>query len=213
MNENQIYSKVFAWFFAGLMITFISGYCLSLNDTLLYQVVSVGMAPIVLIELIIAIVMGVRIQKMKPITAKICYLIYSITTGVTFGTIFYVYELSSILSTFLITAILFGILAAFGYFTKKDVTKLSTLLFVTLLAALLVSVFNIFIQSSQLELLLSIVFIVVFMGYIVYDMKNIKPLVLYMDEDNAAIYGAFQLYLDFINLFIRLLRFLGKSKD
>lgn len=214
MNENQIYSKVFAWFFVGLMITFLSGYCLSLNQTLLYQVLSIGIFPIIIIELAIAVLMGVRIQKMNPITAKICYLVYSITTGITFGTIFYVYELFSIMVIFLVTAVLFGALAAIGYFTKKDVTKLSTLLFVTLLAGLIISLLNSFIfKSSQLELGLSILFIVIFMGYIIYDMKQIKHLVLYMNEENAAIYGAFQLYLDFINIFIRLLEFFGKNKD
>ena len=91
---------------------------------------------------------------------------------------------------------------------------MSTILFVTLIAGLIISVLNLFIfKSSQLDTFLSIIMLVVFMGYVIYDMNTIKYLVNSMDEDNAAVYGAFQLYLDFINIFIRLLEFIGKEKD
>lgn len=212
--ENRIYSKVFSWLFIGLMITFVSGYCLSLNQTLLYQVLSIGIIPIVIIELVIALVMGFKIRTMNPIVAKICYIVYSLITGVTFGSIFYAYEVSSVIFVFLVTSLIFGLLALYGYITKRDVTKISTILFVTLIAGLVISVLNLFIfKSSQLDTLLSIIMLVVFMGYVIYDMKAIKYLVNSMDEDNAAVYGAFQLYLDFINIFIRLLEFIGKEKD
>ena len=212
--ENRIYSKVFSWLFIGLMITFISGYCLSLNQALLYQVLSIGIIPIVIIELVIALVMGLKIRTMNPIVAKICYIVYSLITGVTFGSIFYVYEVSSVIFVFLVTSSIFGLLALYGYVTKRDVTKMSTILFVTLIAGLIISVLNLFIfKSSQLDTFLSIIMLVVFMGYVIYDMNTIKYLVNSMDEDNAAVYGAFQLYLDFINIFIRLLEFIGKEKD
>ena len=108
----------------------------------------------------------------------------------------------------------FLLLALYGYVTKRDVTKISTILFVTLIAGLVISVLNLFIfKSSQLDTLLSIIMLVAFMGYVIYDMNTIKYLVNSMDEDNAAVYGAFQLYLDFINIFIRLLEFIGKEKD
>ena len=203
--ENRIYSKVFSWLFIGLMITFVSGYCLSLNQTLLYQVLSIG---------VIALVMGFKIRTMNPIVAKICYIVYSLITGLTFGSIFYAYEVSSVIFVFLVTSLIFGLLALYGYVTKRDVTKISTILFVTLIAGLVISVLNLFVfKSSQLDALLSIIMLVVFMGYVIYDMKAIKYLVNSMDEDNAAVYGAFQLYLDFINIFIRLLEFIGKEKD
>lgn len=214
MEENRIYSKMFNWLFIGLMISFISGYCLSLNQVLLYNILSIGFIPIIVIELLIAVLMGFRIKKMNPLTAKICYIIYSITTGITFGSIFLTYKLASVMTMFLATALIFGVLAIVGYTTKKDLTKISTLLFVALLASILVSILNIFIfKSTQVELGLSILGVFIFMGYTAYDMRNIKYLVNSLDEDKAAVYGAFQLYLDFINIFIRLLELFGKERD
>lgn len=214
MLDNRIYSRMFTWLFAGLMITFISGYCLSLNQELLFNILSVGIIPIIIIELAIAIIMGFRIQKMKPMTTKICYIIYSITTGITFSTIFLAYQMSSIVYVFLITAIVFGICAILGYTTKLDLTKFGVILFIALLAALIVSLLNIFVfKSTQLELWISIIFILVFLGYTAYDMHTVKYLMNSIGEEKAAVYGAFQLYLDFINIFIRLLELFGKSKD
>lgn len=213
MEENRIYSRMFTWMFVGLMITFLSGYCLSMNEVLLYNILSIGIIPIIIIELAIAVIMGFRIQKMNPLTTKICYIIYCITTGITFSTIFLTYEMGSIMLIFLITSILFGIMALIGYKTKIDLTKFSTILFVALLSIIIVSIINIFIGSSTLEIGLSILGILIFLGYTAYDMNTVKPLVTTIGEEKAAVYGAFQLYLDFINLFIRLLELLGKRDD
>lgn len=212
--ENRIYSKMFNWLFIGLLITFISGYSLSLNETLLMNILSIGVFPIIIVELIIAFAMGFFIKKLSPLMTKIFYIIYSIITGVAFGTIFLAYRMDSIISIFLVAALLFGLLAFYGYKTKKDITKIGTLLFVALLASLIVSVLNVFIfKSSGLEFGLSLLIIIVFLGYVAYDMNNIKYFVNELDEDKAAVYGAFQLYLDFINIFIRLLELFGKRND
>lgn len=213
MEENRIYSKMFTWMFVGLMITFLAGYCLSLNQVLLYNILSIGIIPIIIIELAVALIMGFGIKKMNPLTTKICYIIYCVVTGITFSTIFLAYEMGSIMLIFLITSIMFGIMAAIGYKTKMDLTKFSTLLFVALLSIIIVSIINIFIGSSSLEIVLCIVGIIVFLGYTAYDMNTVKQLVMTIGEDKAAVYGAFQLYLDFINLFIRLLELFGKSDD
>lgn len=214
MLDNKVYSKMFTWLFVGLMITFISGYCLSLNYTLLYNILSIGIIPIIIVEFAIAILMGARIQKMKPLTAKICYIIYSITTGITFASIFLAYQMSSIIFVFLVTAVVFAICAILGYTTKLDLTKFGVILFIALLASIIVSLLNIFVfKSTQVELWLSIILVVVFLGYTAYDMHIVKYLMNSIGEEKAAIYGAFQLYLDFINIFIRLLQLLGKSRD
>lgn len=212
--ENRIYSKMFNWLFIGLFITFVSGYSLSLNETLLMNILSIGILPIIIVELAIAFAMGFFIKKLSPLMTKIFYIIYSITTGVTFGTIFLAYRMDSIITIFLVAALLFGLLAFYGYTTKKDITKIGTLLFIALLASLIVSILNVFIfKSSGLEFGLSLLIIIVFLGYVAYDMNNIKYLVNALDEDKAAVYGAFQLYLDFINIFIRLLELFGKRND
>lgn len=211
--ENKIYSKMFGWLFIGLLITFVSGYALSLNEIVLANVLSIGIIPIIVIELVVAVLMGFRIQKMKPLTAKICYILYSVVTGVTFSTIFITFEMSSIIMVFLITALLFGLLAAYGYFTKRDVTKIGNMLFVALIAIIIISIVNIFLRNSSIELGISIISVIIFMGYVIYDMNNIKYLLSSLDDDKASVYGAFQLYLDFINIFIRLLELFGKKDD
>lgn len=211
--ENKIYSKMFGWLFIGLLITFVSGYALSLNEIVLANVLSIGIIPIIIIELVVAVLMGFRIQKMNPLTAKICYILYSIVTGVTFSTIFITFEMSSIIMVFLITALLFGLLAAYGYFTKRDVTKIGNMLFVALIAIIIISIVNIFLRNSSIELGISIISVIIFMGYVIYDMNNIKYLLSSLDDDKASVYGAFQLYLDFINIFIRLLELFGKKDD
>lgn len=211
--KNKIYSKMFGWLFIGLLITFVSGYALSLNEMVLNSVLSIGIIPIIVIELVVAVLMGFRIQKMKPLTAKICYILYSVVTGVTFSTIFIAFEMSSIIMVFLITALLFGLLAAYGYFTKRDVTKIGNMLFVALIAIIIISIINIFLRSSSIELGISIISVIIFMGYVIYDMNNIKYLLSSLDDDKASVYGAFQLYLDFINIFIRLLELFGKKDD
>ncbi len=214
MEQNKIYSRMFTWLFVGLMITFVSGFCLSLNQPLLYSILSIGVIPIIILELVIAVIMGFRIQKMKPFTTKLCYILYSITTGITFSTIFITYKVSSIMFIFAITAIIFAIFAIIGYTTKIDLTKISVILFVALLVSIIVSLLNIFIfKSSQLEFGLSILCIIIFLGYIAYDINSVKYLMNSVGEEKAAVYGAFQLYLDFINIFIRLLEIFGKNDD
>ena len=212
--DNTIYSKMFNWLFIGLLITFISGYCLSLNQVMLYKTLTIGIIPIIVIELGIAIAMGFFIKKMSTIATKICYIIYCITTGITFGVIFLTYQMNSIIFIFLVTALIFGVLALIGYKTKKDVFKIGNVLFITLIAVIIMSLLNaLLFKSTTIELLIGAISIFLFMGYIVYDMNTVKYLMNTMDEDKAAVYGAFQLYLDFINLFIRLIEFFGKKRD
>lgn len=214
MENNNIYNRMFTWLFLGLFTTFISGYSLSLNQELLYTIASVGLIPIIALELIIAVLMGFRIKKMSPLTAKICYIIYSIITGFTFGFIFIEYKLTSIISIFLASAITFGLLALYGYKTKKDLTKFSTILAVSLISMVIISILNLLIfRSTGLELILSVFGVLIFLGYIAYDMKSVKYLMNGIGQEKAAVYGAFQLYLDFINLFIRLIELFGKKKD
>ncbi len=213
-QQNEIYPKLFTWLFIGLLITFTSGYVLSVNPTMAVNVLSIGFLPIVVIELVIALVMGIRIRKMNPLTTKICYIIYCITTGLTFSSLFLYYQLTSLLSIFLITAVIFAVLAIYGYKTKKDLSKFGTILLIGLIVTIILSVLNYFIfKTSSMDILLTIIGIFIFAGYIAYDMSKVKLLLNEVGEEKAAVYGAFQLYLDFINLFVRLLELFGKKDD
>ncbi len=208
--RNEVYSKVFMWLFIGLAVTFGTGYFLSLNETMVQNLFSGGSVFIILIvEIGIALFFGLRVAKMSKITAMICYLVYCFVTGLTFSTLFIAYEMTSIISVFAITSLLFLIFAIYGKVTKRDLSKLGTFLFMALLGTIIASIFGIFIQSSTLVIVINVVTIVVFLGYIAYDIKVIEQLCNQIGEDNVAIYGAFQLYLDFINVFITLLQMFG----
>lgn len=214
-NENtQVYPKMFTWLFIGLLITFASGYALTLNEQLMIQVLAIGILPIAIIEIVIALVLGIRLAKMQPLTMKILYVIYSILTGVTFSVIFVAFEVSSLISIFIITAIIFALLAFYGYTTKRDLTKIGTIALIALLAIIIAGILNIFIfKSTMFDTVLTMLGVLIFIAYIAYDVNKVKQLMLVIGEEKAAVYGAFQLYLDFINLFIRLLELFGKRRD
>ena len=212
MENNKVFGKVFMWMFIGLLITFLTGYVVSSNDNMLYNIVSGGTYFIlIIIELVLVVYLSARIHKMQVTTARIVFILYSFVSGLTFGSIFIVFKMSSIMLIFLITAILFGIFALIGRFTKLDLTKAGTILLMMLLGIVICTFVNVFLKNDTLDLFVSYISIIVFLGFTAYDMQKIKMLSYeFDDEDKIAIIGALELYLDFINIFIDLLRIFGK---
>lgn len=214
LESNKLFSKVFLWMFIGLAITFGIGYYVSINANMLYNVFSKYYIFLVIAELVVVIWLSARIRKMKPMTAKILFCLYSLITGLTFSSIFVVYEITSIVYVFGITSLIFLIFALIGYFTKIDLTKIGVYLFMILFGVIICSIINMFVGSETFDLGITIVCLIVFIVYIAYDIQIIKRnLYLIEEEDNLAIYGALQLYLDFINIFLRLLQLFGRNND
>lgn len=212
--KNNLYSKMFMWMFVGLLITFLVGYYVSMNENMIYNIFATKFYWVIYIaEIVTVIVLSARILKMSKNGAIFGFLLYSFLSGLTFSSIFITFKMSSIIFIFLITALVFLIFALIGYFTKIDLTKLGTILFMGLIGILIASIINIFVQSQTFDLILVIIGIIVFIGYIAYDINKVKRLEGQIDEDKLSIIGALELYLDFINLFIRLLQLFGKSKD
>ena len=213
--KNNFISNVFGWMFIGLLITFGSGILVMNSMNLMYFLFSGSMYIFLLIaQVVIALVMGVRIHKMNPLTAKLLYVGYCILTGISFASLFLIFELTSIIMIFLATAIIFGIFALIGKTTKIDLSRMSVFLFMGLLAIIILEIINIFILNNTLNMITCIISIIIFMGYIAYDMQKIIAINNNgYGTDNLAIYGAFQLYLDFINIFIKLLSLFGKRRD
>ena len=209
---ERVLSKVFMWLFIGLAITFGVAYTVSTNEVLLLELFAGGKYLILcLAEIGVAIFLGVRIRKMSKMTATICYLLYSILTGLTLSSIFIVYSLTSIVYVFAIAAILFLLFGLFGYFTKLDLSKWGTYLLMGLLSLLLSYIVSLFVGNETFNLAQAAIGIVIFLGFTSYDIHVIKRNLYGIDdEDKQAVYGAFQLYLDFINIFIDLLRLFGK---
>lgn len=211
---NKTFSKIFMYLAIGLLISFGVAFGVSKSENLIYNVFANYYILLLVIELALAFALSFFVRKLSKGVLTILYIAYSAITGLSLASIFLVYELSSIILVFLVTAIIFAGLALYGYKTDKDITKISTLLIATLFGIVLLTFINMFfIKNPNFDLLLTVVSMLVFMGFIMYDVNVLKRKLYDIEEDKLVIYGAFQLYLDFINLFLDLLRLFGKSND
>lgn len=212
---NKLFSKVFAWMFIGLIITFATGFYVAMHPNMLYNIFSTGLHfGLLILEIVLVVWLSARSHKMKFSTASIVYVIYSVVTGLTFSSLFVIYELGSIMFIFALTALLFGIFALLGYTTNTDLSKFSTIFLMGLIGIILATIINIFLNNSMLEIIISWVSIILFLGITAHDIQKIKALSNVIADENAiAIIGALDLYLDFINIFIDLIRLFGKTRD
>lgn len=156
-----------------------------------------------------------RVNQFSLGTMSALFMLYSLLTGVTFSVFFYVYTAESIASTFFVTAGTFGIMSLYGFVTKKDLTKIGNLCLMALLGLILASVVNFFLASETLYWITTYIGVLIFVGLIAYDTQKLKALAVMENNEytqKLAICGALSLYLDFINLFLMLLRILGKRK-
>jgi FtsH-binding integral membrane protein len=133
--------------------------------------------------------------------------------GLSFATIFVVYTMGSIVTAFMGAAVLFGVMSLYGYFTKKDLSSVGQMMFIGLIAIIIASVINIFIGSTVMQMVISAMAIIIFLGLTAHDTQKIREMVSYDSAGNAEVTGALTLYLDFINLFIHLLQLFGVKKD
>ena len=157
-------------------------------------------------------------KKVSPVVAMLLFVLYSGISGLTLSSIFLVYRLDSVGMVFLSAAVMFALLAIYGYVTKQDLSSLGKILIFALLAIIIMSLINLFIGNSTFSIIVSIISVVVFLGLTAWDMQALKAMYNYYASDEKelnkiAIYGALDLYLDFINIFLSLLNLFGKSKD
>jgi FtsH-binding integral membrane protein len=158
-----------------------------------------------------------RIDSLSGVTATFLFLLYSVLNGLTFSVIFLVYTASSIGSTFFVTAATFGVMSIYGYTTKRDLTSLGNLMFMALIGLIIASVVNIFLGSEMLYWITTYAGVLIFVGLTAYDTQKIKQMAStdFGTSENVqkgALMGALRLYLDFINLFLFLLRLFGRRK-
>lgn len=212
---NKLFAKVYGWMFIGLMITFSTAYYVSNSETMIQNIFSTSLYWIIFIlEFALVVFLSSRAMKMQYSTAAIVFCLYSFVTGLTFSVFFLMFTMESILFIFALTAIIFGIFSLLGFLTNIDLSKYSTILFMGLIGIIISSLVNIFIGNTTLELIISWVTVGLFVGMTAYDVQKIKRLLDYgVNQNNMAIVGALELYLDFINIFISLLRIFGNSKD
>ncbi len=214
---STVMRKTFGWMAMCLLITALTAMGF-VNSGLFYHIASSGaMWLLIIAELVLVFVLSARINKMSVATATIMLIVYSALNGVTLSFIFVVYSLGSIAKTFFITTGMFGVMALVGATTKRDLSKLGSILFMALIGLIIASLVNIFLRSSGLDWIISLIGVVLFTALTAYDVQRVKQLAaesdLYDDTQvgRLAVISALSLYLDFINLFLYLLRFFGRD--
>lgn len=216
--QASFITKVYGWMFLALVITGVVALFAAASDEYARFVLSNRMNFYLLIALEFGLVLLISfaINRISSLVATLLFLLYAAVNGVTLGIIFYIYTADSIASTFFVTALTFGVMSAVGYFTKKDLTSIGQLLMMALIGVIIASVANWFMQSSMLYWIITYVGLFVFIGLVAYDTQKIKKMAVLQIEDpeagkKGAIIGALSLYLDFINIFLLLLRLLGRK--
>jgi hypothetical protein len=169
---------------------------------------------VIFAPLALVIFLGFKIRDMSVGTARLMLYLFAAVMGLSFSTIFVVYNLGSIVSAFMSAAILFVTMSGYGYFTKRSLESVGQFMFIGLIAIIIASVVNIFIGSSVMTMVISALAIIIFLGLTAYDTQQIRQMVSVFEPDsNAEIVGALTLYMDFINLFLNLLQLFGGRKD
>jgi len=211
--------KVYGWMTAGLALTALAS-MLTLSSPELLKLIfgnKLVFYGLIFGELGLVIAMSAAIKRISATTATLMFLLYSALNGVTFASIFLIYTSSSIASTFMISAGTFGAVSAYGYVTKRDLSGWGSFFFMGLIGIIIASVVNIFLQSAMITWVVSYIGVFVFVGLTAYDTQKLKNIAAagFGDEESrkkTAILGALTLYLDFINLFLMLLRILGNRR-
>ena len=218
---GQYTAKTFLWMVLGLLVTFGVAVGCWLTNATIYAIVYIPYVHLIVLiaTLVISITMVHRLEKMAVGTAIGLFVLFSALFGFTLSIYLLVFELTSVVLCFALTAVYFGALAAYGYATKRDLSNLRTILFSGLIFLIIFGVLSMFIPALDvLDRVVCLVGIAIFLGYTAYDTQKIKAFYSYysMSPDmlaKASIFSALQLYLDFINLFLYLLRFLGSKKN
>lgn len=226
VTQNTILRSSFAWMSLAMVLTTISALLFAFVPeltSLLIEQTEYGFKPsmlayvVMFAPILFVMAMGFGINKMSVPVLISTFIAYSIVNGISFSFIFLVYSLGSIYKVFLSTAALFALMAIAGYTTKTDLTKLGSILMIGVIGIVIASLINFFMKSESMDYLISILGVIIFTGLTAYDVQKIKNLGDGMGDNTInrkfGIMGALTLYLDFINLFLFLLRLFGGRKD
>ncbi len=212
--------KVYVWMTLALVITGFTAYAVATTPALAGAILGNQILFFGLIIAEFALVWGINsaINKLSITTATLLFVLYSVINGATLSIILLAFKIDTIMQTFFITAGTFAAMAVFGYTTKKDLSGMGKILFMALIGIIIATVVNIFMKSSGMSMIINYVGVLVFVGLTAWDTQKIKNMLMetaHMGEvgQKVALLGALSLYLDFINLFLFLLRILGSSRD
>lgn len=214
--RQDFMTKVYAWMVGGLLITGFTALYVVNHD--IFRIIfsnSILFFGIIIAEFALVVIISARIDRLSPAAAGTMFLAYSLLNGVTLSTIFAVYTLQTIQQVFFIAAGMFAALSIFGFVTKKNLNGIGSFMLMGLFGMIIAIVVNMFVQSSGLDFIISVIGVIIFAGLTAYDTQKLKDLYDGEYGDNtvmakSAVLGALMLYLDFINLFLFLLRLFGR---
>ena len=219
--QMSLFRQVYLWMAMALAITGMMALLVAGSPTMLSLIFSSKLTFFALIIAEIALVwyLSARIERLSFTTATLMFIVYSLLNGAMLSSIFILYTATSIASTFFVTAGTFGVMCVYGYLTKRDLTSIGNICLMDVIGLIIAGLVNLFLQSSVMSLIISGIGVLVFVGLTAYDSQKIKQLLLQegMEVNDStkkiALLGSLTLYLDFINLFLYLLRFLGDRRN
>ena len=217
--QSDFINRVFGWMTVGLAVTGFVTYGFAQNPGWIASHPAVFLTLLGL-QLLMVFTLGAAIRKISPAVAFLGFILFAVLNGITLSVIFLTYTESSIAQTFFVTSLTFGGMGLYGWVTKRDLTALGSFCIMGLYGLIIASLVNLFTRSSRFDLLLSAIGILLFVGLTAYDTQKIKRLAVGVgegvlsetDSRRIAVLGALLLYLDFINMFLYLLRFFGRRK-
>ncbi len=227
LSPTRLFRQVFGWMFLGLLLTAVSSSFFAFNPQALNYLISIhtdGRANlnalgwmVTLAPLGFVLLMNFAFRSLSFVQLTAIFIMYALINGISLGFIFYAYEIASVFKAFISAAALYGIMAITGYTTKADLTNFGRLLLFALIGIIIASLINFFMKSSTMDYVISILGVIIFTGLTAYDVQKIKALSYQSDGSvmyrKLGILGALNLYLDFINLFLYLLRLFGNRRD
>ena len=220
--QSLFLAKVFNWMFLGLLLTAVAAFLTANSKTALELIFGNRLVffGLVFAELGMVFTLASRVERLSSPAVTVLFLLYSALNGVTLAAILLIYTMTSIATTFLVTAGMFGAMSVYGFVTKKDLTGMGSFLTMGLIGIIIASVVNLFFGSPMISWVVSAIGVIVFTGLTAYDVQRLSRIgtggIMEGGEvaiRRASIMGALVLYLDFINLFLMLLHFLGGSRD
>lgn len=211
---NSAMSRVYGHMGLAVITSMIVSFLVGTNATLLAFFFTGAMKWVVIFAPLVAILaVSFAMEKFSKGALQVFLHGFAALMGLSFATIFAIYNMGSIVSAFMAAAVLFGVMSAYGYFTKKNLDSIGQFMFIGLIAIIIASIINIFIGSTVFQMVISAIAIIIFLGLTAYDTQKIREMVSVDNDGKAEVMGALSLYLDFINLFLSLLQLFGGRKD
>lgn len=215
MDTNQVLTNTFFRMFLGLLASALTALYVYKSGLYISVLTSGSYMALGLVEIAVVLIFSLLFKKLSPKAVTILFFTYAFINGFTLSVIFVAYEMTSIVYALAGTAVLFGLLSLIGYKTDKDISNWGTILTVALLVGIILTIVNIFVGSSMLDIALDWAILFIFFGLTIYDMNKIKLMQQagFCEDEKLYVYGAMELYLDFINIFLRILSLFGKRRN